>query len=302
MATTDRSAVETSPTRARSTLIDHIQRVDLRVRDVGASLGFYRDVVGLQVVDETGERSTLRSAEGPVFLTLSSEGVTGAAERSATGLFHIAIRFPDRASLGDALARLVDARLEIGAGDHGVSEALYVDDPDGNGVELYRDRPRDEWPAPPASGGLVAMTTGPVDLESVLGEGRDVGALGQAAAAGTDMGHVHLQVSDVEQTIRFYAEELGLDLTQRFGGEAAFLSSNGYHHHIGANTWNSRGGATARADRAGLERIVFAVDGEATLERLRLRLGEYGRSVEGDEGRSVLVRDPDGIQLEFVIE
>jgi catechol 2,3-dioxygenase len=291
------SVVDERASLVRSRLIDRIERVDLRVRDVEASLRFYRDVVGLEVREQTGDRAVLAAPGGPPFLTLRSAGVTRRADPRTTGLFHIAIRFPTRASLGDALARLAASGISIGAGDHAVSEALYVDDPDGNGVELYWDRPVDEWPAP-VPGALVPMVTLAVDLQGLLADGRGEAAVGAPAAPGTDMGHVHLQVSDVDATARFYTEELGLDLTARMGAEAAFLSSNGYHHHLGANSWRSRGGRSAARESAGLDRIVFAADAER-LESLRLRLAEHGRAVSGEEGRSVVVHDPDGIELVF---
>ncbi|HEX2058630.1 MAG TPA: VOC family protein [Actinomycetota bacterium] len=293
------TAVDERAGLVQSRLIERIERVDLRVRDVDSSLRFYRDVVGLEVTEQSRERAALAAPGGPAFLTLDSTGVTQPAEARATGLFHIAVRFPDRPSLGDALARLAAAGMPVGAGDHAVSEALYVSDPDGNGVELYYDRPVDEWPAP-VPGMMVPMVTLPVDLQSLLAGGRGEDAVGKRAAAGTDMGHVHLQVSDVDATARFYTQEIGLDLTARMGAEAAFLSSNGYHHHLGANTWRSRGGRPAPRASAGLARIVFAVDGLEPLERLRLRLTEHGRSVTGSEGAEVVVRDPDGIELRFV--
>lgn len=292
------TAVDERRALVTSRLIDRIERVDLRVRDVDASLRFYRDVAGLEVAERDPDHAALRAPGGPAFLTLDSTGVSRPADPRATGLFHIAIRYPTRAALGDALARLAAAGMQIGAGDHAVSEALYVSDPDGNGVELYWDRPADEWPAP-VGGAMVPMVTLPVDLQSLLANGRGEAAVGDGAAPGTDMGHVHLQVSDVDATVGFYTGELGLDLTARMGAEAAFLSSNGYHHHLGANTWQSRGGSPAPRDRAGLERIVFAVAEPARLEDLRLRLVEHGRRVSGEEGRSVVVHDPDGIELEF---
>ncbi|HEX2195518.1 MAG TPA: VOC family protein [Actinomycetota bacterium] len=282
----------------QSRLIERIERVDLRVRDVDASLRFYRDVVGLEVVEQSSEAAALAAPGGPAFLTLDSTGVTQPADPTATGLFHIAIRFPDKPSLGDALARLAAAGLPVGAGDHAVSEALYVSDPDGNGVELYYDRSVDEWPAP-VPGMMVPMVTLPVDLQALLAAGTGQDAVGERAAPGTDMGHVHLQVADVEATARFYTQEVGLDLTARLGAEAAFLSSNGYHHHLGANTWRSRGGRPAARSSAGLERIVFAVADPERVERLRLRLAEHGRDVSGDDG-TVVVRDPDGVELRFV--
>ena len=282
--------------RVKSTLVHHIARVDLRVRDIDRSLGFYRDVVGLEVEVQSPTRVSLRSSGGPVFLTLDSEGVEHPADPQASGLFHIAIRFPTKAALGDALARLVSAGMEIGAGDHAVSEALYIDDPDGNGVELYYDRPTDQWPAP-TEDMMVPMITAAVDLHALLAEGSGEAAVGQRAAEGTDMGHVHLQVADVDEAVSFYEAALGLDLTARMGSSAAFFSSNGYHHNIGANSWRSRGGKPARQDGAGLTRIVFEVRDSAELEAARARLDEQGYETSGATGRDVVVSDPAGIEL-----
>jgi catechol 2,3-dioxygenase len=279
-----------------SRLIDRIARVDLRVRDIESSLSFYRDVAGLEVLERNGSRALLGSPGGSGFLQLDSAGVTSGAERRATGLFHHAIRFPTRAALGDALARLADAGYEIGAGDHLVSEALYIDDPDGIGVELYWDRPVEEWP-PPSGDMVVPMATLTVDLDGVLQEGRGRDAVGGSAAAGTDMGHVHLQVSDLDRTTAFYSEVLGLDVIAHLGDQAGFFSSNGYHHNIGANTWNSRGGSPAGRQHAGLDRVVFAVSDKNEMEALRERTG-----ADSDRGTSILVTDPDQIQLEFVAD
>src|SRR5687768_10898396 len=159
----------TSQTRealTHSNLIDSVARVDLRVRDIQASIAFYTDVVGLQVAEVQDNHATLRSPGGPVMLQLDSEGVTAPADPRATGLFHTAFRFPTRAALGLALERVLRAELQLGAGDHLVSEALYIDDPDGNGVELYWDRPVDQWPTP-TEDALVPMATLPVDLEDL---------------------------------------------------------------------------------------------------------------------------------------
>ncbi|HEX2050867.1 MAG TPA: VOC family protein [Actinomycetota bacterium] len=292
------SSVEERTARATSTLVDRVAAVELRVTDVGRALEFYSGVVGLEVYERDERRATLGAPGGPALLTVRSDGVEGPAEPGATGLFHVAIRFPTRAALGDVLARLVAAGVEIGAGDHAVSEALYVDDPDGNGVELYRDRPVEQWPAP-TSDALVPMVTEPVDLRGVLAEGAGDGAVGAPAARGTDVGHVHLQVADVERSVAFYVDELGLDLTARMGSQAAFFSSNAYHHHVGANSWRSRGGSPASSGRAGLDRIVFAVPGPERLERLRARLEARGHALAGDGG-GVTVRDPDGVALTFV--
>jgi catechol 2,3-dioxygenase len=283
------SSLQDRRSLTKSTLIDHIARVDIRVRDVDTALSFYRDVVGLDVTERDDSSASLGSSGGPEFLRLYSAGVTKRADRRATGLFHVAIRFPTRVDLGDALARLIDAGHEIGAGDHIVSEALYVDDPDGNGVELYWDRPAESWPAPQGTA-IVPMATLPVDLDGVLRAGRGTNAVGRRAAGGTDVGHVHLQVGDLDETTRFYTEVLGLDLMARMGGQAGFFSSNAYHHHVGANTWSSRGGSPPPKDHAGLERVVFAAV-PSDLSALGERLGQRD---------SVAIRDPDGIELHFV--
>ncbi|HVF53623.1 MAG TPA: VOC family protein [Actinomycetota bacterium] len=282
-----------------STLIDHIARVDLRVRDIDRSLSFYRSVVGLEVAEATATRAALRSPEGEVFIELSSEGVSRPAAPGATGLFHIAIRFPTRSSLGDALARLADTGMEIGAGDHLVSEALYINDPDGNGVELYRDRPIDQWP-PPSGDMAIPMATLPVDLRALLEDGHGRDAIGEAAPAGTDMGHVHLQVSDIHATTGFYSDVLGLDRTAMLGDSAGFFSSNGYHHHIGVNTWRSRGATPVDASHAGLERIVFAVADPGQLDDLSSRLG-YQPVAESDGSEVLTARDPDGVEMQFTL-
>jgi catechol 2,3-dioxygenase len=293
------SVVQERSARVTSRLIDHIARVDLRVSDIESSLRFYRDIVGLEVAEQDDRHASLRAPGGPVFFTLDSTGIDAPRIPQSAGLFHNAILFPDRAALGDALARLAASGMAIGAGDHAVSEALYIDDPDGNGVELYRDRPEDEWPAPTDTM-MVPMVTDPVDLRGVLESGRGEAAVGQPAAEGTGMGHVHLQVSDLAETVRFYDEELGLDLTGRLGGHAGFFSSNGYHHHLGANTWNSRGSALAPANTPGLQRIVFSVTDVEELEKARLRLGESGRVTKGTEGVDLFVDDPNGVELVFV--
>lgn len=291
-------SVRQSRDSLQSTLIQRIGRVDLRVRDLEAAVAFYSGIAGLQVVDRTGERTTLGDDTGAALLSLDPSGVTEAADPYATGLFHTAIRFPTRASLGDVLARVAAAGLALGAGDHLVSEALYVDDPDGNGVEFYWDRPVDEWP-PPTETMAIPLATLPVDLDSLLEEGRGGEAVGQSAPSGTDIGHVHLQVSDLPATTAFYVEALGLDQTATLAGSAGFFSSNGYHHHIGANIWRSRHGHPAPPTRAGLARVVFEVDGSGTLAGLAARLRSAGNEVSDDDQRSLAVADPDGIELVF---
>lgn len=282
----------------QSRLIERVERVDLRVRDVDASVAFYGAVAGLQIVDQERDTAALGDGSGRVLLVLDATGVTTPADPYATGLFHTAIRFPTRSALGDVLARITHADLELGAGDHLVSEALYVNDPDLNGVELYWDRPIEQWP-PPSGTMAIPMATLPVDLESVLQEGSGAAAVGAPAPEGTDIGHVHLQVSDLRATTAFYVDALGLDQTATLAGSAGFFSSQGYHHHIGANVWRSRHGHPASPQQAGLARVTFSVPGTEQLAGLEDRLRPSGHAVVLGEDGSVIVSDPDGIELVF---
>jgi catechol 2,3-dioxygenase len=279
--------------RTTSTLIERIDHVVLRVRDIDRSLSFYRDVAGLEVVESSDSTTALAAPGGDAILRLTSEGVDSPANRNGPGLYHTAIRYRDRKSLANALRRLVEAGYRIGASDHGVSEALYVDDPDGNGVELYRDRAREQWPAP-APGEKVAMTLEPLDLQALLQDATD-----EVRSEGTDVGHVHLEVSDIHRSIDFYTRVLGLDLMAEYGDQAGFFSSRGYHHHLGANTWHSLGRKPAPKNHAGLERIVFRVETRDELDDAENRLVDHGAEVTRTDNELV-VGDPDEIELRFV--
>jgi len=226
--------------------------VDLRVDDLDRALAFYGPVVGLEVRERAGDRAQLGApGGGPVLLRLSSAGVAGPAPRTGAGLFHTAIRFPRRADLAAVLRRLAASRTPLsGASDHGVSEALYLDDPAGNGVELYWDRPREVWPDD--------MFTAPLDLRDLVAAGPQT----ETAPPGTDIGHVHLRVADLPRSVAFYVDDLGFELMHRYGDAAAFVANDGYHHDLGLNVWHSRGLGLGPADRAGLERVVLRTAGD----------------------------------------
>jgi catechol 2,3-dioxygenase len=234
----------------------HIARVALRVSDLDRSIDWYGRVAGLALRDRENEHAALGAPDGgPVLLELREAPKPGAAPRAAAGLFHTAFRYPERAQLGAALQRIITGRESFtGASDHAVSEALYLDDPDGIGVELYWDRPRDEWP-PPRPGDKVFMVTEPLDAEGVLATAEsDL----PDAAAGVDVGHVHLKVANVEQAVDFWTGDVGMELMARYGAEVAFIADEGYHHHVGANSWYSRGAALEPQDGPGLDGVVVA--------------------------------------------
>jgi catechol 2,3-dioxygenase len=193
--------------------------------------------------------------------------------------------------LAKALRRIAESRWPLdGASDHLVSEALYLSDPDGNGIEVYRDRPREEWPH---SGGQLEMATAALDLHDVLGELRSDDREQAAAPAGTRMGHVHLQVSDLDEAERFYNGVLGFDVTVRGYPGALFVSAGGYHHHIGLNTWHSAGAGPAEPGSVGLRSFEVELPDERALEAAVGRIRNAGLALEEADGRP-LVRDPSG--------
>jgi catechol 2,3-dioxygenase len=168
--------------------------------------------------------------------------------------------YPTRGQLGSALLRVASERAAFsGASDHLVSEALYLDDPDALGIELYRDRPRETWPAP-EPGERVRMDTLPLDLRTLAAEA-------QGGSSGVRIGHVHLKVADVEEAVRFWTDDIGLELMAGWAGQAAFLAANGYHHHIGVNAWHSRGADPEPPEGPGLDAVVIGGTGRA--EELR---------------------------------
>ncbi len=214
--------------------------VHLIVSDLDRSVGFYQDAIGLRVAERDDAVAALHAGGPEPLLVLHGEPGARGAGRHA-GLYHVALLYPDRTELARALQRLVVTRTPIeGASDHGVSEAIYLSDPDGNGLELYRDRPRQDWPAPQQPGDTVGMDTRALDLQALYDDvAHDPPR--RHAEPGLRVGHVHLHVNDLDAAVAFYTDELGLDVTARLGGQAAFLSWDGYHHHIGLNTWRGAG-------------------------------------------------------------
>lgn len=216
-----------------------VESVTLRVKDLERSRAFYGDVLGLETRDGEDAMTAFYVPGGQVpIVRLIEARAANPKPRRALGLYHFAILVPGRIELGAVLRRLAESGIRLqGASDHHVSEALYLSDPDGHGIEIYRDRPRSEWTY--TAQGELYMTTEPLDLG-------DVAAAAGATAglpAGTVIGHIHLHVSDLKAAEAFYAENLGFDVTVRSYPGALFLSSAGYHHHIGLNTWAGRDAA-----------------------------------------------------------
>jgi catechol 2,3-dioxygenase len=270
--------------------------VTLRASDAEAQRNFYEEGVGLATSAEEGAVTELRGAGAHPLIRLTTERSAGAEPVRVphTGLFHTAFRFPDRASLGAAVARTAQVAREFqGASDHGVSEAVYFADPEGNGIELYRDRPFEEWPV--AEPGQVAMFTAPLDLPALLEEASPNGE-----TAAPDIGHIHLMTADVTRALPFWRDAIGLAERQRFGPSAVFLAEGLYHHHIGANSWHSAGASPAPADRPGLESFELRLRSGDAVEAAAAGLESGGVQVERAEG-AISFRDPDSTRVVLTV-
>ena len=270
--------------------------VCLRVNDLELMLSFYEKECGLRVINRDGNFTALGCGQSkePI-LILDSDEKALRPPADAAGLYHYALLVPDRKSLAAAYLSLGNNGVVFdGYADHNVSEALYLSDPEGNGIEIYADRPRDNWKF---QDGEVQMATQPLDLESLIKEipkeGNDELT---GIVEGTRVGHVHLRVTDLQTSVTFYRNLLGLELT-RYLESAAFLSVGGYHHHIGMNTWESLGGPRAQKTSLGLEYFVLNIP-RANLNELSSRLGG-NLSTQNDGPGRLFVSDPDDINLVF---
>lgn len=262
----------------------------LRVRDLEAVLPFYSESLGMPVRKRDASRVEL--APNGRALTLELVHDPGAPKHihPSIGLYHFALLQPDRASLAAVIRRLLEAKRRIdGASDHGVSEAVYLRDPEGNGIELYRDRPKDAWSVGPSG---VEMVTKPLDMAGLLRETEASGPLSPA----TRFGHIHLHVGDLAEGERFYAGGLGLDVTQRSYPGALFLSVGGYHHHVGLNTWAQ--GRRSPEGATGLMRYAWAIPADM-LEPLRAHLRDRRVPFE-DAGKAIAVTDPSGVRVDVL--
>jgi catechol 2,3-dioxygenase len=261
--------------------------VELTVSDLGRSLDYYRKAIGLGVRQEGDGRASL----GGDFELLVLHEVPGAqpAPRN-TGLFHFALLVPERRDLAAWLAHAIREQVPMtGVSDHFVSEALYLRDPDGHGIEIYADRPRELW-----EGQVARMTTEPLDLENLLGElGDPEQEPFEALPAGTVMGHVHLQVSDIPETLGFYRDVMGFDEMATLGSQATFLAVGGYHHHVGANTWASAGAPPPPEGAAALRLVTIVLPDSSSRDEVVGRVAAAGQDPE-ETPEGPVVRDPSG--------
>jgi catechol 2,3-dioxygenase len=270
----------------------HIGRVKLQVADLLRSLTYYQDVIGLKVLNRSGHVATLgpHGEDTPLLELHERRGANPVPRRGLLGLYHFAILLPDRAALGRFLQHIADLGLSPGMSDHLVSEAIYLQDPDNLGIEVYIDRPRSEWKQ---QDGQIAMATIPLDVPGVLHTGAGVPWTG--APPGTRVGHVHLHVGDIPQAELFYHTALGFDKTVWSYPGALFLSAGGYHHHLGTNTW-ARGAPSATEADARLLEWELIVPSADEVKRAGTSLESSGFA-PASESRELVARDPWGTQL-----
>jgi catechol 2,3-dioxygenase len=277
------------PTAAR------LGAIRLRVADVEAMRGFYERALGLRTFGDEGGVTALGVEGGGSLVELVADPDAPQRPPRTTGLFHLALLTPTRADLARALRRVVASGWRLsGASDHLVSEALYLSDPEGNGIELYRDRPRHDWEI--VDGGL-RMATLPLDLDGLLAE-PGAGDPDTGMAAGTRLGHVHLQVADLAAAEAFWVDALGFDVTVRGYPGALFVSTGGYHHHVGLNTWAGVGAPSPPAGSRGLVRFELVLPDDGAVRAAADRVAGVATAEETDgavlaadaSGNAVLIR------------
>jgi catechol 2,3-dioxygenase len=268
--------------------------VRLQVTDLARSLAFYEGVLGLRVVTR-GDGGAVLAAhddDAPLVELAERRDARPVPRRGRLGLYHFAILLPDRASLGRFVRHLAEIGAHAGAGDHLVSEAFYLNDPDGLGIEVYADRPRSTWKR---LGRQLMMATDPVDVPDLVRAAGDTAWTGMPA--GTVIGHVHLHVGDIAGAAAFYSEALGFDRVVWSYPGALFLSAGGYHHHLGTNTWAGPSAQAAADDEARLLEWTIVVPDAASVDATAASLAAAGRAAERAPNGDLVAADPWGTRV-----
>jgi catechol 2,3-dioxygenase len=275
-----------------------IGHVHLIVSNLERSTQFYREMIGFQILSKEENIVTLTADGVTPLLVLEERKDAVRKPRGTTGLYHFAILVPDRASLARSLVHLLQKGYPLqGASDHQFSEAVYLADPDGNGIEIYADRPKEEWEK--TESGEYKGVTEPLDVNGLLAE---VGNTSWAGLpSGTRIGHIHLHVADIREAERFYNHGLGFEIMIRMGNHALFVSAGGYHHHIGLNTWAGVGAPQPPENAVGLRLFSIILPNEDELKKIVEQLKNIGVTAEFVE-KTALVKDPSGNQIQLKVK
>lgn len=270
-----------------------VQEVNINVMDLDRSLDFYQNIIGLKVLDKQDRVAVLTADGRSPLVTLEQPEDVIPKPRRTSGLYHFAILLPTRADLAVFLQHLIETGYPFGASDHYVSEALYIDDPDGNGIEVYRDRPASEWTW---QRNLVNMATEPLDAQGILAESN---AEWKGIPEGTIMGHLHLHVGDLAKSEEFYTKGLGFDVVAYYP-HAAFLSTGGYHHHIAINMWQGVGAPTPPENSVGLKYYKLILPSEEARNKIIEQVKQIGAQVHVEKNYYV-THDPAGNRIHLHI-
>lgn len=268
--------------------------VKLKVENLARSITFYESIIGLKSINVTDKSAQLTANGSTILIELTEiDDVYTGSHRGHSGLYHYALLLPNRKALGSILRHLIEHGVQLGQADHLVSEALYLSDPDNNGIEIYRDRPRSEWKYD--SNNMVKMASDPIDWEGLLKESENEMFYGIDTE--TVMGHIHLHVADLKKADEFYNGILGFTLESDWSANGAlFVGAGGYHHHIGLNVWNGRGARPLPHNATGLEYFTIKLPSDGDRELIAGRLDEAGYPVLRNEGFMYVV-DPFGIGI-----
>lgn len=276
-----------------TTFVGHVK---IKVEKIDRSLSFYTDILGFDILEQTASTAKLTTDGKTSFLSLEQPEDVTPKQGKTTGLYHFALLLPDQTSLANIVVHLVGKGIRFGSSDHLVSEALYMHDPDGNEIEIYRDRVPSEWNW---RGDEVDMAVDPLDFENLLKHATP-DTPWQKMPKETVMGHIHLHVTELVKTEEFYVKGLGMDVVNRFGRQALFLSYGNYHHHIGVNTWNGVGAPAPAKNSVGLESFTLIFDHEEIRKQIITNLKQIGAKVVEENNRFITF-DPSGIAIELAI-
>ncbi len=277
-------------------ILMELGKIHYNVSNLERAAYFFEEGLGMKVLEKSAYAITLGTIGNHPLLVLQRVN-NPPPRKKTTGLYHIAIRLPSREDLAFLIFHLVNNQVEIeGVADHGVSESLYLTGPEDMGIELTHDRDEEEWPLD--AEGQLDMGTADLDLDNLMLTIQGKNKKWSGLPANTSIGHIHLRVSELENTAAFYTA-LGFEITQAYGEQALFFASGDYHHHIGVNTWQSAGAEPLPADSAGLDHFEIILPSQASLDNLANTLNERGTPFEKAEGGIALI-DPNGIHLKLV--
>ncbi|WP_232697103.1 VOC family protein [Brevibacillus daliensis] len=282
--------------RFHSKPITFVSHVKIKVENLERSLTFYQEVIGFKILEQTKTTATLTTDGKTSVLSIEQPENVVPKQGRTTGLYHFALLLPHRSDLANIVNHFSKNDIRIGSSDHLVSEALYLSDPDGNGIEIYVDRDPSEWDW---NNGEVAMTVDPLNFVDLLSSEKQE-QVWKGLPAGTVMGHIHLHVSELKKTEEFYTQGLGFEVVSRYGTQALFISTGKYHHHIGLNTWAGLGAPAPPKNSVGLESFTLNLPNEAARDHVVANVKNIGASIT-EENDLFITSDPSGNRIHLRI-